>query len=671
MPTPSQIGVVAFCCFRLSRITAPRSGFRIGKVTIASELPTPLSSLSHHPLYIYDKSNDTPLVRPPVISGVSSQKKSRRRSRTAKTLKADERQYVLVLVKDNYVVSGSIGARSNAMMPTNIYVDTCSGVNIVNRQFLPPACDDLLEPVVEDPNLGDANGRPLQFSSMIRLSLRLGNRSYRIPFFVADRFAVDVLLGTSFHDNYIKSIECMDSKIILAGGEEIPILKTNRPATAVPPDGKSSKPDEPIKSKAKPSTNGLKTTHPIRVAEGMLVPPQSQVQVTVTSEGAGLVYLSPKQSLFFRQNVRMSNGIAEVRPGETFQVLVANFGKKPARLHKGTIVGFADRHPLAIVTPSRQMAEPIAKVLNLTSFEASTAENSDETVTDMTDEIPNQEDDWRKQVDLSHLTDADLRRRVIDLLDKYSSMWDGTLGTIKATEHRIDLEDGTQPIRSLPYRQGPQTRKLTMDQIQKQLDAGVIEPCTSEWASPVVFASKKDGSMRFCVDYRRLNMKTKADAYPLPRMDDCIDSLGDAAVFSTLDCNSGYWQIPMAEKDMDKTAFVTHLGTFRYKRMPFGLRNAPATFQRALDIILSGVRWQVCLVYIDDVIVFSKDVESHFVHLDQIMTLLRDAGITLKLKKCEFFKDRVTYLGHVVSPGKLSVADENKTPFATLSFRRI
>ena len=124
-------------------------------------------------------------------------------------------------------------------------------------------------------------------------------------------------------------------------------------------------------------------------------------------------------------------------------------------------------------------------------------------------------------------------------------------------------------------------------------------------------------------------MKTLMYAYPLPRMDDCIDSLGDAAVFSTLDCNLGYWQIPMSDEDMDKTAFVSHLGTFRYRRMPFGLKNAPATFQRALDIILSGVRWQVCLIYLDDVIVFSKDYASHLRHLDEVLTLLREAATEL------------------------------------------
>ena len=195
------------------------------------------------------------------------------------------------------------------------------------------------------------------------------------------------------------------------------------------------------------------------------------------------------------------------------------------------------------------------------------------------------------------------------------------------------------------------------------LKAGVIEPATSEWASPVVLVPKKDSSLRFCIDYRRLNANTIADAYPLPRMDGCLDSLGDAAVFSTFDCNSGYWQIPVATEDRDKTTFITHTGTFRHVRMPFRLRNAPATFQRALDIILSGLRWQTCPIYLDDVIIFSKDTNEHVAHVDEVLTLLRSAGVSLKLKKCEFFQPKVDYLGHVITPGELAVATENTKAF--------
>ena len=248
-------------------------------------------------------------------------------------------------------------------------------------------------------------------------------------------------------------------------------------------------------------------------------------------------------------------------------------------------------------------------------------------------------------------------------------MWKkGRLGEINATEHRITLKPGTKPIRQQPYRQGLKRRQQTEAAVKQMLEAGVIEPANTEWASPVVLAPKHDGTQRFCVDYRKLNMATIPDAYPLPRADDFLDSLGDACIFTTLDCNSGYWQVPVAEGERDKTAFITHMGLFRYLRMPFGLRNAPASFQRALDIILCGVRWQTCLIYLDDVIVFGKTTEQHLKDVDNVLQLLGDAGGTLKIKKCEFFQPKVNYLGHVITPGKLEVARNRVSGFANAKF---
>ena len=252
-----------------------------------------------------------------------------------------------------------------------------------------------------------------------------------------------------------------------------------------------------------------------------------------------------------------------------------------------------------------------------------------------------------------------MREKVLATLSKHAKMWDGSLGDIKITEHRIDTDPNKGPARQVPYRMGPVRRQAASEEIKSMLDKGIIEPATSEWASPIVLVPKKDGQLRFCVDYRKLNEQTIADAYPLPRMDDCIDSLGDASIFTTLDCNSGYWQIPVREEDKDKTTFTSHMGTYRFKRLPFGLKNAPATFQRALDMVLSGVRWQTCLIYLDDVIVFSRTEGEHLVQVDQVLTLLRKAGVTLKLSKCKFFQNKVDYLGHIILPGKLAIAQES------------
>ena len=157
----------------------------------------------------------------------------------------------------------------------------------------------------------------------------------------------------------------------------------------------------------------------------------------------------------------------------------------------------------------------------------------------------------------------------------------------------------------------------------------------------------------FCVDYRKLNAVTVKYTYPLPRMDECLDSLGDTKVFSALEAISGYWQMQIPESDRDKTPFSCHSGLYRFSKMPFGLTNAAATFQRAMDILLSPFRWKSCLVYLDDIIIFGKSWEEHIVHVDEILSVLEKAGVKLKLRKCEIFVERIKYLGHVVRPGTL------------------
>ena len=143
------------------------------------------------------------------------------------------------------------------------------------------------------------------------------------------------------------------------------------------------------------------------------------------------------------------------------------------------------------------------------------------------------------------------------------------------------------------------------------LQQGVIRPSTSAWSSPVILVKKKSGELRFCVDYRKLNSVTVGHAHPLPRIDDILDSLGDSKYFTTLDLRSGYWQISVDENDRHKTAFATPNGLYEFNRMPFGLSTAPATFQRTMDIILSGLTYAICLCYLDDVIVFGRDMKEH------------------------------------------------------------
>ena len=195
-------------------------------------------------------------------------------------------------------------------------------------------------------------------------------------------------------------------------------------------------------------------------------------------------------------------------------------------------------------------------------------------------------------------------------------------------------------------------------EVARQLDEmqsrGVIQPSSSPWASPVVLVRKKDGSLRFCIDYRHLNLVTKPDVFPLPRLDDLLDQLGQSKFFSTLDLASGYWQVKVHPDAREKTAFITHQGLYEFNIMPFGLRNAPAVFQRLMQRVLAGLNPPAgpdfVSVYLDDVIVFSRTLDDHLQHLSLVINRLSQAGLKLKPFKCHFISQEVQYLGHILTP---------------------
>ena len=190
------------------------------------------------------------------------------------------------------------------------------------------------------------------------------------------------------------------------------------------------------------------------------------------------------------------------------------------------------------------------------------------------------------------------------------------------------------------------------------LNNGIIEPSDSSWPSPVVLAKKKDGSLCFCVDYRKVNAVTRKDAYPLPRVDDTLDTLGGSKFFTTLDLASGYWQVEVATEDRPKRAFVIPEGLFQFKVMLFGLCNALATFQRLMDRVLGGLKWSSCLVYFDDIIVIGSTFSEHLKHLAAVLNHLRQSGLKLNPTKCKLCQQQVMLLRHIVSTQGISTDPE-------------
>lgn len=261
-------------------------------------------------------------------------------------------------------------------------------------------------------------------------------------------------------------------------------------------------------------------------------------------------------------------------------------------------------------------------------------------------------------------------KQVRELLGKYSNVFakdDGDLGCTDEIVHEIPLLDNA-PVRQRHRRIPPTQWQAVKDHIKQLLESKVIRESSSPYASPIVLVQKKSGDLRMCVDYRQLNAKTRKDAFPLPRIEESLDALAGAQWFSTLDLASGYNQVAVAEKDKAKTAFCTPFGLFEFERMPFGLCNAPGTFQRLMERIFGDQSFHSVLLYLD-VIIFSSSVEQHLQRLEMVLSRLNQKGLKAKLSKCRFFQTEVQYLGHRVSregvatdPDKISAVSAWKQP---------
>ena len=243
-------------------------------------------------------------------------------------------------------------------------------------------------------------------------------------------------------------------------------------------------------------------------------------------------------------------------------------------------------------------------------------------------------------------------------------------------EFLIDLIPGTGPIAKRPYRIPPQELEELKKQIRELQAQGFIRPSSSPWGAPVLFVEKKDGTLRMCVDYRSLNEVTIKNKYPLPMINDLFDQLEGATVFSKIDLRSGYHQLKIREQDIPKTAFTTRYGLYEYTVMSFGLTNAPAYFMNMMNKVFMEFLDKFVVVFIDDILVFSKNKQEHEVHLRLVLEKLREHQLYAKFNKCEFWLDEVAFLGHVVSgngvavdPSKVAAVTEWETPMTVGEIR--
>jgi len=249
-----------------------------------------------------------------------------------------------------------------------------------------------------------------------------------------------------------------------------------------------------------------------------------------------------------------------------------------------------------------------------------------------------------------------LRTKLTNLLAKNSDVFyhDGQQSTVTdLIEHTIEISNHS-PIKQPAYRIPHSQRQIVKENIEQMLAQKIIQPSNSAWSSPIVLAKKKDNTTRFCVDYRRLNNITSKDTYPMPNVSDIFDHIGRSSVFSTLDLQRGFWQIPVRESDRPKTAFTTFTGLYEFCVMPFGLTNSPATFQRLIENVLRDLTGANIFIYMDDVLIASETIDQHVDDLQRVFDRMRSAHLQLNFKKCTFGRPEVIYLGHAITKNGLS-----------------
>jgi transposase InsO family protein len=248
-------------------------------------------------------------------------------------------------------------------------------------------------------------------------------------------------------------------------------------------------------------------------------------------------------------------------------------------------------------------------------------------------------------------------RNIVEQNRQAFAFSDAEIGLAKGHYCVVDTGD-SPPIYQRPYRQSPTARQITQDILNEDLKNGLIQPSKSPYGSPVVLVKKKDGSHRLCIDFRKLNKSVKKNTYPIPLIDDVVDHLHGTAFMSTVDANQGFKQMEVHPDSIEKTAFVTPDGKYECLRMPFGLCVSPAEYQMMMDKVLGSLKWSICMVYIDDIVIHGKSWQEHLERLNTVLRTLSNAGITLKPKKCRLGFTELPYLGYIISSEGISVDPE-------------
>ena len=347
-------------------------------------------------------------------------------------------------------------------------------------------------------------------------------------------------------------------------------------------------------------------------------------------EATGECLVESLPTLADMNGIAMGSQLVEFNQNKVLVNLI-NFHDKPVNMNKGKTVG---------------SIQPVRSV-SLIESSGKAEHNKNSNVMLTLNNLPEHTQAVLVGAKLTAEQTSDTCHLILEDPDRFVGP-DGKTGNTEWARHGVDVHSAA--LLKVSYTGIPRAKQHVADeQVEKMLEQGIIEPNDSPWTFPTVLVTKRDGSIRFCVDYRKLNSLSRKDSYPLPCIDETLNTLGGNKLFCTMDLHSGYWQVNMEEADKPKTAFRTWKGLCQFKVMPFGISNSPSTFQRLMDKVLRGLQWEKCLVYLDNIIVFGKTFSETLDNLRCVMQRLKAVNLKLKTSKCQWFRQSVKYLGHIVS----------------------
>jgi transposase InsO family protein len=471
---------------------------------------------------------------------------------------------------------------------TYCVLDTGSGISVIPERLV----SDYTKIRSTDQKLYAANGTEIEIMGEATIELRLDDLTFDAECIVSE-FVDELLLGLDFMETHEMQWD-FSRRVVKLCGRQL-VLYSHDPCSSI---------------------------RRIVVQQDTTIPPRSCVNVkarTVYSDLKHSLCQWSTQSKEIKPGVHIARTVVKDQPNDVV-VQVMNTNESAIELDKGAPLSSLDAVQVVVADPE-----------------------SDEGGAHLViDELMNSIDPTVTEKEKEELK---------TLLVKYSDVFSKNeydLGRTAKVQHRIDTGD-SKPVRQALRRQPLAMLRAIDEQLETMQKQSIIEPCQSEWASNIVVVRKKDGSLRFCVDYRQLNDRTIKDAYPLPKIEECLDVLSGSSWFTSVDLRSGYHQVAMHPDDIHKTAFITRRGSFAFKVMPFGLCNAPATFQRLMDVTMAGINYDICLVYLDDILVYSQDISTHLERLEALFNRLRYANLKIKPSKCQLLKRSVDFLGYVIS----------------------